>query len=275
MSKIGIILGAVVLGCAFASFAEEPAQQFEGFNLQGYTNDGQKNWDVKGDTADIQGNMIKISNVDANQYGEQQVNLKAKNGTVDKTSGNILLEKDVVITSETGSQLKTDSLDWQKEKDLVKTDDPVQLTDKGVQINATGMEATPGLKTAEMQKDVTVKIQPEGNKEKPPADPVTITCDGPLEIDQKKNIAILNNNVVAVQLDRTLKADKMEVYFDATNKKISQMICIGNVVLIQGGNATYAERAVYNAVDQNVVLTGRPKLILIPEGKNPLSPEKK
>jgi len=249
-------------------FAEDPAQQFEGFNLQGYSNTtGEKTWDVKGERADIQGDTIKMTNVDANQYGENEVNLKAKDGVVDKTSGNVHLENDVVITSKTGTQLKTDSLDWHKEKDMVTTAAPVELTDKGVKITGTGLEAQPGLKTAEMKKDVTVEVEPDKQDE----DPITITCDGPLEVEQKENRAVFNNNVVAVQVDRTLKTDRMEVYFDAVNKKIQKMVCIGHVVLIQGDNVTQADQAVYDAVAQKVTLSGRPKLILIPGGENSLS----
>src|SRR5438105_2826236 len=91
-------------------YADEPAQQFQGFNLEGYTQAGQKSWDVKGETADIMGNIIKLTNIVANSFGNEQMNLTAQNGTVDQTSGKMHLEKDVVITTQTGTQMKTNSL---------------------------------------------------------------------------------------------------------------------------------------------------------------------
>ena len=117
-----------------------------------------------------------------------------------------------------------------------------------------------------MNEDVTVKV----NTESDPANEkiVTITCDGPMEIDQAKQQAVFNNNVKAMQSGRELKADRMEVYFDQTNNQIKEMVCIGNVSITQGENTTYAEKAVYRAEDQKLILSGRPKLILLTEGQN-------
>ncbi len=243
-------------------FAEETPQQFQGFNLEGYSQDGQKSWDVKGDTADIMGNMIKLTNIEANAYGDEKMNLTAQNGTIDQASGQMHLQKDVVITTETGTQLKTDSLDWEREKDLVTTDDPVTITNKDMTATGTGAVAHPGLKTAQMNEDVTVQMKTEPISEKPLSQIVTITCDGPLEIDQAKQFAVFNKNVVAVQEGRMLKADKIELYFDANTNKIKEMICLGNVSITQGENTSFSDKAVYNAIDQKMVLSGRPKLIL-------------
>ena len=46
--------------------AEESPQQFQGFNLQGYADGGEKSWDLKGETADIVGNIIKLTNSTGN-----------------------------------------------------------------------------------------------------------------------------------------------------------------------------------------------------------------
>ncbi|MFA5088478.1 MAG: LPS export ABC transporter periplasmic protein LptC [Candidatus Omnitrophota bacterium] len=265
-----IVLFFVFLSCACQPVcAQEDAQQFEGFNLQGYTDGGEKSWDVNGDTADILGNTIKITNVVANSYGEQQMNLKAKTGTLDKQSGNILLEKDVVITSDSGAQLVTDSLDWQKNEDLVTTDDNVTITQEGMVATGKGMTAHPNLKLAQLNEDVTVKVNPEPDKID--SQTVTITCDGSLEIDQIGNKAIFSDNVLAVQVGRELKADKLELFFDPQTKKIKEMICTGNVVVTQGENQSYSEKAVYNGETQKLVLYGRPKLILVTEGEGGLA----
>ncbi|MCK5580538.1 MAG: LPS export ABC transporter periplasmic protein LptC [Candidatus Omnitrophica bacterium] len=265
---ITIILGFLLLGVV-PVYAQDIPQQFEGFDLEGYDDNGEKSWDVKGDTADIAGDTIVISNVDANQYREDDVNLKARTGILNKASGDIYLKEDVVITSETGSRLTTDSLDWKKGDDLVTTDDIVTLTDNGITATGTGLRASPGLQTAEMKRDVTVKVNTESeNKD---GKIVTITCDGPLEIDQMNNIAVLRENVVAVQSDTMLKADRMEVYFDGESQKIKELICIGNVVVTRGDNQTFSARAVYDAVTQKVTLSGRPKMIFVTEGEGSLS----
>ena len=241
----------------------DAVQQFEGFNLQGYTDEGEKSWDVVGDTADIVGDMIEVTNVDANQYGEQEMNLKARKGIIDKVTGDIQLEGNVVITSIAGGKLTTDSLTWQKEQDLVSTEDPVEITNKAFKAEGMGLRARPGLKVAQMNKNVKVKVKTDPGKKESRI--LTVTCDGPLEIEQLENMATFNKNVVALQEGRTLKADKMVLYLDPETKEIDKLICLGNVAIIQGENETYSRKAVYSADTKKLVLSGRPKLIMVSE----------
>ena len=246
-----------------------PAQQFEGFNLQGYTDDGKKAWDVQGDTADVLNSSIQIHNVDANGYGEQRMNVKAKTGTVDKASGNLHLEKNVVITTDRGTQLKTDALDWQRSKDLVTTEDKVVITDESLTAVGKGATAHPNLKQAQLNEDVTVKLKTKSKN--PGSQVVTITSDGPMVIDQAKQTAIFHDNVVAIQEGRILKADKMEVFFNVKTNKITKIICTGNVSITQGENRSYSKMAIYDTTTQSLTLAGQPKLILMTEGENPLT----
>jgi LPS export ABC transporter protein LptC/lipopolysaccharide transport protein LptA len=259
----------ILVGCGVSTmvFAQEPEQKFQGFNLQGYDEKGEKAWNVNGDTADIVGEEILLTNVDAHSFGEQKVNLTAREGVVNQNSGKIHLEKDVVITSEDGKQLTTDTLDWNRNEDLVTTEDDIMLTDERMMATGTGMRARPGLKTARIHEDVTVRLDIEP-KQMEARKTVTITSDGPMEIDQLRSLATFEDHVVAVQEDQTLKADRMEIYFDSTMNTVDQMICTGHVSIQQGENRSYAQRAVYSAKDQKLTLTGRPKLILLTEGGN-------
>jgi len=264
-TRCAAVLGMLILVLAGQAFAQEPRQQFEGFNLEGYTDGGERDWNVTGDTADIQGETIAITNVDANKFGDQEMNLKAQRGIVDKATGNIHLNKDVVITAKTGEQLKTDSLDWQKDADLVSTEDEVVLTGEGMQATGKGLTAKPGLRKAQLNQDVSVTMNTEPEK-KEKGRKVTITSDGPMEIDQANNLAVFKDNVVAVQEDQTLKSDKMEIYIDPDTKKVNQIVCVGNVSIQQGENITYSQRAVFRPEEQKLILTGRPKLIMETEG---------
>lgn len=271
---LSIILVGMAIPLAYAQsqpLAGGEDQKFQGFNLQGYSDNGEKSWDVNGDTADIKGSEIKLSNVNANSYGNEKVNVTAQNGTINQTSGEMRLEKDVVMTSEKGTQLMTDSLDWNRQTDLVKTKDDVLITDdeKGMTVTGTGMEAHPGLKSAKIEEDVTVRVNTEPKDKDPKF--VTITSDGPMTLDQAKSMAVFEDNVVAIQTDRTLKADRMEIYFDSEKNAIKEMICIGNVEIVQGENQTFADRATYKAAEQRLILSGRPKLIMQTENKNGLA----
>ncbi|NLE64678.1 MAG: LPS export ABC transporter periplasmic protein LptC [Elusimicrobia bacterium] len=239
------------------------AQQIEGFNLVGYGEGGEKAWDVKGDRADIVGDQVALTNVDANSYGEQDMNLKARKGTIDKITGNVDLEQDVVITAQTGAQMKTDTLQWRRDADLVETEDLVTIEDKDMIIVGKGFEAHPSLKEARLKAAVTADIEtvpPEGKGK----NRIQITCDGPMELDQVRQVAVFRDNVVAIELDsgRKLVSDVMDVRFDPRTRKIQEIVCTGNVELHQDGNVTHSEALVYRAEDQRVTLTGRPKLII-------------
>ncbi|MEW5895715.1 MAG: LPS export ABC transporter periplasmic protein LptC [Candidatus Omnitrophota bacterium] len=247
---------------------EVVTQQVDGFTLEGFDENGQRSWEVNGQTADIFGDTIKILNVDANTYGEQEVNLKADTGEVDKKSGNVHLQDNVVITTREGSQLKTDSLDWEKEKNLVVTEDSAEITDKAIKATGVGLTAHPELKTAQLEKNIVVEVEAEKADSENQKEQIVITCDGPMELDQRNNLAILKENVVAIRGDETLKADLVEVFFDPVTRRIVSIICTDNVSVQRGDNISYADKAVYNAADQKVIFIGRPKLIMTSEEKN-------
>jgi LPS export ABC transporter protein LptC/lipopolysaccharide transport protein LptA len=237
-------------------------QEFEGFNLNGYTDGGSKSWDINGDRAKISDQKVKITNVNANSYGDQNVNLKSKTGSIDKASGDVHLENDVVITSEQGAQMTTDTLNWKRNENLVSTDDAVEIKDESIKVTGKGMVAQPNLKTASIHEnvkaDVTGVASAGGGTQN-----ISITSDGPMEMDQLKQVVIFNENVVATDAatGRELKADKMEVYFDQQAKSIKKLICIGNVSVHQGENISYSDQLVYDAVTQKMTLSGKPKLV--------------
>jgi LPS export ABC transporter protein LptC/lipopolysaccharide transport protein LptA len=239
-------------------------QQMEGFNLSGYSDTGEKSWDIKGDKADISDNKVDVTNVNANNYGdEEDTNLKAKKGRIDKTTGDVHLQEDVVITTDSGAKMKTDTLDWNRNQNIVKTQDVVTLEDETMKIKGKGMEAHPALKTATLESNVTADIKSEAKDQKA-ENRIQITSDGPMEADQAKQTAIFHDNVMAIEssTDRTLKADLMVVHFDPKTRKIKEIVCTGHVEIQQGNNLTYSEGMVYKTDEQRMILTGKPKLIL-------------
>lgn len=242
-------------------------QQIDGFNLVGYTDGGQKSWDIKGDKADILGDQVAVTNVNANSYGDEDVNIKAKKGTLDKASGNVFLEKDVVITSEGGAKMKTDTLEWQKKNDLVQTSDKVVIEDQEMVVSGLGMEAHPSGRAAKLNSDVKANISAAASGGKKD-NRIEISSDGPMEIDQVAQKAVFFDNVIAVELatGRKLKADRMDVSFDQQSKKIKEIVCTGHVELHQDENVTRSEKLVYDANEQKMTLSGRPKLLIDPGG---------
>lgn len=263
--KIFVFVALLLINFSYQLLADDiaPNQQLEGFNLNGYTNNGKKSWEINGDKADISDQSIKVTNVNANMYDEKQnANLKSKTGVIDKANGDVQLHDDVVVTADRGTTMTTDSLYWSRNKDLVKTDDNVMIQDEKGTLTGKGLVGHPNLKQAQLNQDVTATIKTNQSKALS-GSLVQITCDGPMEVDQQKMSAVFNKNVVAreLQTGRQLQADKMTIWFDDKQKKLKKVVCTGHVVATQGNNSTYADEMIYTGDDEKLIMTGRPKLI--------------
>ncbi len=260
-SMMGILLLVLPLRVN-AEEASGMTQQLQGFNLNGYTNDGKKSWEVNGKKADITDESIKVTDVDANFYGKENANLKSDTGTINKVNGDVHLQDNVVVKADRGTTMTTDTLDWNRNKDLVSTKDAVKIVDDQGTVTGKGMTAHTSLKNAQLNEDVKAVINTKP-KAAGGGQTVTITSDGPMQMDQVRMYAVFNKNVVAVEVltGRELRADKMQVWFDDKNKKLKKVICSGNVKAIQGGNASYADEMIYSGEDQLLTMSGRPKLV--------------
>jgi lipopolysaccharide transport protein LptA len=98
-----------------------------------------------------------------------------------------------------------------------------------------------------------------------------ITCDGPLEVDYEKNVAIFNENVLVKDPQVMLKANKMQVFFDAESKTIDRIVAEGSVKFKKGDRQAKSEMAVYLAKEGKIVLTGNP---MVKRGMDALTGEK-
>lgn len=252
--------------------AQDPEQKMLDFSLVGYTQKGRKSWEVIGKSADIFSDIVRLTSVNANVYGEEEnINLVGDKGAYDKTSGKMHLQDNVIITTQSGGRLTTDSLDWDRASQRVTTDDVVNIEKQNLKAQAKGLEGQPNLKKVFLKDDVQVELQEEqgaGDALLSSKEPTVITCDGPLEIDYEKEIAIFNTNVKVNQKEQgDMYADKMEAYFDFKNKKILRIKSMGNVKIVKGENTSYSDEAEYSAATKKMVLTGRPRLVIYSEEK--------
>ncbi|MBF0571531.1 MAG: LPS export ABC transporter periplasmic protein LptC [Candidatus Omnitrophica bacterium] len=268
--NIKIFLCLVILAFySIVSHADEStqsaaaSQQLQGFNLNGYTNSGEKAWDINGAKADISESNIQITNVDANFYGKEQANLTADHGTIDKTNGNVNLKDNVVVTSvDRGTKMTTDTLNYNRNKDLVSTQDPVKIVDEQGVVTGQGMVAHPNLKKAQVNKHVKAVVNTNSQSD-PDNQIITITSDGPMQMNQATMYAVFNTHVIAVEAStgRELHSDKMEIWFNQATKHIKKALCTGHVKAIQGPNVSYSDQMVYDGDTQILTMTGRPKIV--------------
>lgn len=258
---------------------EESEQQINDFSLAGYGDKGKKTWDLSGKSADVFTDIVKLKDVIGNLYNkEEKINLSADQGDFNKREGLIHLEKDVIVTTSSGAKLTTDSLDWDRKKNIVSTPEIVNIEKDNMITIAKGAVGEPGLNKVKLQKDVEVKINPQttgGDLEKDPGkEKIVVTCDGPLSIDYASNTAVFNNNVKVVKEDSEIYSDIMEIYFNRNktensgesaglmNSEVDKIIARNNVRIVRGENVSYSDAAVYSALSKKITLTGNPKLVI-------------
>lgn len=263
------LLHAANAGAPASSSASDPQQMLD-FNIVGYGANGQKTWEVSGDSMDMAGDDVQISDITANLYGDENMVLTADTGRFDKTTRIVHLKDNVRATSESGGELKSDSLDWSQTEQLITTDDPVYLTRANMTATAIGATARPDLKTATLEQDVIMTLEMKKDK----AERMVITCDGPMELDYSRQVAIFEKNVKVEgsAAQGTLEAQKMTVTFNAATKQIEKLVAEGEVRIMRDENISYGDKAVVTAAEKKLILTGRPKFIFVPEDDADASP---
>lgn len=252
-----------------SSSASDPQQMLD-FNIAGYGANGQKTWDVSGDSMDMAGDDVQISDITANLYGDETMVLTADAGSFDKAARIVHLKDNVRATSESGGELKTDSLNWSQTEQLITTDDTVYLTRDNMTATGIGATARPAQKTAKLEQDVVMTVEMKKDK----AERMVITCDGPMELDYNRQVAVFEKNVrvEGSAAQGTLEAQKMTVTFNAATKQIEKLVAEGEVRIMRDENISYGDKAVVTAAEKKLVLTGRPKFIFVPEDDADASP---
>jgi len=288
MGRISIFVLLILFFSLGLLGAQEESQILD-FNMAGFTKEGDKSWEIKGKSADIFSEEVILKDLEANFYEKEKVTLTSKEGLFDRKKNLIHLEKDVNLITETGSSLKTDSLDYNENEGILISKDPVDIQRENTSLKGMGLEANLDLKTAQLSKDIVLEINPVRNtqnsiekdkisngvnRSNPEERKIQITCGGPLEIGYEKGIAYFFNNVKVEDVEGDIISDKMEVYFDISDKekdlggwKINRIRAIGNVKIIRGKNISYSQEAIYDTKEKKVTLLGEPKLIIYSEEK--------
>jgi len=296
LKKILLVFAVLFFSCAniIAEETKESPQQIGDFSLSGFGDKGKKAWDLAGQSADILNETVKLKKVVGNHYAEKdKINLTADNGDFNKKSGVVHLQDNVIITTSSGAKLTTDSLDWDRKQQIVSTLDKVNLERTDMNLSGKGAVGQTALKQVVLEKNVRLDILPD-DKKLDKQEKIVITCDGPLDIDYDKNIAVFNNNVKVEKPDLTIYSDKMQVYFtpkpqgnglasDSQSHKqdegvkaqessvmsssINKIVASGNVRIDRSGNTSYSQEAIYTALDKKITLTGRPQIVIYQTGE--------
>ncbi len=252
------IVGIVIISVSASGYAQ---QKVGDFNLSNFRGDGTKDWEMRGKEAFVFDEYVDVNQMQARHYRQDRIiDIKADKGMLYKPQMDAYLRENVEIHSDDGAALYTDSLTWKKDKNLIYTDDPVRLARNSLEIEARGMNADTEMETVDFTEDVTLMSQDEET-----GDMITVQCQGPLEVDYNRGVAVFKDQV-RVESERGLMfSDKATVYFNADQQNIMRIIAEGNVKIVQGENITLADKATYVNAEQRLVLEGTPHLIIFPD----------
>ena len=78
-----------------------------------------------------------------------------------------------------------------------------------------------------------------------------------LVVNNKKKIAIFSGKVIAIKKNLKIFSHILKVLYNKKNK-IKQLIAIGNVHIIKGGDNITGNKAVFNNTSKTVIVTGHP-----------------
>lgn len=273
---------ALLVTCGFTylctyAFCQQKGQEqkIDGFSLAQYEEGGLKKWELNGKTAQVDGSKINIKEISGLIFGEDTaLKLRAAQGKFNKKENLVYLEDNVIVKSTDGMRLTADALVWDAGTKNVFTDTLVNIKKSDFEVSGTGAKADLEQKTAELEKGVTANITSvapaylaashpsTGLETSKPSITTVITCDGPLEINYKKNRAAFQNNVKVQDREGNIFADRIDLYFNPATRSIKCVVARGNVKIVNGESVTYSEKAIYLVDEGRVVLPKRPKLII-------------
>lgn len=201
-------------------------QELQKFNLTGFDNEGKRFWNLEGETATIDPGQTV--------YLDQNVTLRLRDDTV----------------------IRTDHVKWSQDGGTLTTNEPVTVDHQSVKIKGTGAIGRPGDSFIQLNRDIRMVINQT----------TTLTCKGPMKIFYKENKIIFYRQVKVVDEKGTLTANRMDVFFEPNEKKIEQIIAMGNVVIQRGTDTTRSARAIYSVATGSIRLEGNPEVTIHKEG---------
>jgi len=136
-----------------------PEQAIENFTLT-QTSQGEKKWELEAERAEIykrEGKTI-VQKLKIKFYDQGKITsvLIAREGELRSQSGDMEVRGDVVVTSEEGTTLKTESLKWDANRNKIVTDDLVRQEKGDTIITGQGLESDPELEKVVIKKNVKV-----------------------------------------------------------------------------------------------------------------------
>ncbi len=244
----------------------DATEQMSGFLLTGYETDGSKRWELKGNGASMEDQIVTIHHPDGIGYDlARTAYLTATAAQINQQNRHVRMEHDVTIHTEDGLWLFTPVLHWMPDQNQVATDHPVRIETDHMLLRGRGASGLTQLKQVKVLTDVEMVLNPsEDELPAGGAKQVIITCDGPLTFNYERNVATFEQNVHVKDPNGDLYSDKLIAYLNETTRTIRYAEAIGKVRIHQQQNTALSEKAVYEPALGKMTLVGKPSLLIYP-----------
>jgi LPS export ABC transporter protein LptC len=127
------------------------------------TQDGRKEWELEADSAQYfkQRNLVVFDNVKVTFYSKDGINyiMQGKQGRLREDTKDMDIEGDVVVTSDDGYELKTNSLKYSGALKQISTKDKVTFSGKNIKIEGKGFLADMATGRASVLADVRTVLR--------------------------------------------------------------------------------------------------------------------
>jgi uncharacterized protein YxeA len=202
-------------------------QQFQKFNLTGFDDKGKTSWNLQGDTAKVDPGQTV--------YLDQNVTLRLRDNTF----------------------VRTDRVQWSQDGGSLRTDSLVHVDHQNAKVTGLGAYGRPNEGFLQLNRDIDMIILPNTH----------LTCEGPLKIFYNQNIMTFYRRVKVTDNKGTLTANRMDVHFDPTEKRIKEIVATGNVIIVRDQDTTHSKRAIYSVDTGSIRLEGNPEITLNQGGR--------
>jgi len=212
-------------------------------------------WEIKAKTARKHIDSPLASMEEINGYYKPKADVLlsfiGKKGSINTETEEGKIE-DVDFVYKNSYRLKSRYMDFDFKRGLIHTDAPVTIEGIKLSLRGIGLTADTNSEVVAIEKDVTGTIDTDKGKYKFASDRFSYTL--------KDNVYTLSGKVIMKGEEMSLMCDQLYLITKANNE-LERIDAVGKVGLISKGTIAKSGKAVYDFMDDKIVLTERPKIL--------------
>lgn len=300
MSRKRLFLFAVVVACAAVLVYavaqprsrsgpregwehKEFGQEAQGVSLKGFSDSGDLEWVARGERAVMKKTNLyqffKLSleipaGLNPSTGQPRVLRLTSETGDIHQSKRRAVLREKVVLRVDQNTTMHTPSLEYRSSQNLMRTEKPVTIVGKGIQIDGTGLVVEIVMERATILRDIVVRLSNIGDDmlgtstgkattATPTSVDAQIRCTGKLVMLRETSCASFHEDVEVLRGPLKLSADEMLVFFDGDTKQVRSVVASGNVTIKDKRGTASGAKLAWDAASQIATLFGDPKVSIV------------